>query len=279
MNQRTTGSFASSDGVMLYVQSTGPGTPIVFLHELAGDLRNWEYQVQFFSQRYRCVAFNARGYPPSDVPDELSKYSPVQAVEDLAAIMNHCELERAHIVGLSMGGYTALNFAIAYPERVRSVVAAGTGHGSDPAGREAFVTVTAELADRISEVGLPQGGEAYLNGSTRRRFRERDPEGFAAFCRQFEEHSAVGTALTIRGCQLRRPTLQQLERQLVRLSAPTLIITGDDDEPCLAAALFLKRTITDVRLCVLPRTTHTVNLEEPDAFNEVVSDFLAEVDG
>ena len=88
-----------------------------------------------------------------------------------------------------------------------------------------------------------------------------------------------GTALTIRGCQLQRPTLQELEPQLSRLSVPTLVIAGDDDDPCLAAGVYLKRTVPDARLCVLPRTTHTVNLEEPDAFDRVVLDFLADVDG
>jgi pimeloyl-ACP methyl ester carboxylesterase len=272
-------SYADSEGVRLCVQSTGSGRPIVFLHELAGDLRNWDRQVEFFAPRYRCVTFNARGYPPSDVPEDPAQYSQAQAVRDVAAVMSHCALDDAHVVGLSMGGYAALNFAIAHPERVRSVVAAGTGHGSDPSGREAFVRDTAHLADRILELGLPEGGEDYLNGPTRRRFRERNSPGYDAFYRQLGEHSAVGTALTIRGCQLRRPTLQELGTQLARVSAPTLVIAGDDDGPCVVGGTFLKRTIRDARLCVLPRTTHNVNLEQPDAFNRILSDFLADVDG
>jgi pimeloyl-ACP methyl ester carboxylesterase len=260
------------------VESTGSGTPIIFLHELAGDLRNWEQQVQLLARRYRCVAFNARGFPPSDVPDDPAQYSQALAVSDIASVLDHCGLEQAHVVGLSMGGYAALNFAIAHPDMVLSLVVAGTGHGSDPATREAFLTGSAELADRILELGLDAGGDDYLHGATRGRFGAKNPRGFAAFNRQFAEHSPVGTALTIRGCQLRRPTLRELEAQLAGVSAPTLVMAGDDDGPCVDGALYLKQTIPDARLCVLPRTTHTVNLEEPDAFNRVLADFLADVD-
>ena len=272
-------SYADADGVRLATASTGTGTPVVFIHELAGDMRNWEPQVQAFSRRHRCLTFNARGYPPSDVPTDPLAYSQALAIGDLVAVLRHHGVERAHVVGLSMGGYAALNFALAHPDKTLSVVAAGTGHGSDPRTRDEFLAGTAALADRIESLGLEVGGHDYLHGPTRRRFREKHPDGFAEFNRQFAEHSALGTALTIRGCQLQRPTLQELEPQLSRLSVPTLVIAGDDDDPCLAAGVYLKRTIPDARLCVLPRTTHTVNLEEPDAFDRVVLDFLADVDG
>jgi pimeloyl-ACP methyl ester carboxylesterase len=272
-------SYADADGVRLATASVGAGTPVVFIHELAGDMRNWETQVQAFSRHHRCLTFNARGYPPSDVPSDPLRYSQALAIGDLVAVLRHHGVEQAHVVGLSMGGYAALNFALAHPDKTLSVVAAGTGHGSDPETRDEFLAGTAALAERIAGLGLEAGGHDYLLGPTRRRFREKDPAGFAAFNRQFAEHSALGTELTIRGCQLQRPTLQALERQLARLSVPTLLIAGDDDDPCLAAGVYLKRTIPNARLSVLPRTTHTVNLEEPDAFNRVVLDFLADVDG
>jgi pimeloyl-ACP methyl ester carboxylesterase len=248
MSTRSDISYADADGVRLATASAGTGTPVVFIHELAGDLRNWEPQVQAFSRRYRCLTYNARGYPPSDVPSDPVQYSQALAVGDLVAVLRHHGVERAHAVGLSMGGYAALNFALAHPDKTLSVVAAGTGHGSDLDTRDQFLAGTAALADRIESVGLEVGGHDYLHGPTRRRFREKHPDGFATFNRQFAEHSALGTALTIRGCQLQRPTLQELEPELAQLS-------------------------------VLPRTTHTVNLEEPDAFDRVVLDFLADVDG
>jgi len=79
--------LADSDGCRLYVESTGSGVPIVFVHEFAGDLRDWEEQVRFFGRRYRCITFNARGYPPSDVPTDVEQYSQAHAVEDIANVM------------------------------------------------------------------------------------------------------------------------------------------------------------------------------------------------
>ncbi|MCY1254130.1 putative non-heme bromoperoxidase BpoC [compost metagenome] len=271
-------SYADSKGVRLYVESTGSGTPIVFIHEFAGDLRNWEYQVRTLGRRYRCITFNSRGYPPSDVPQEVEQYSQELAVADIASVLRHCNAERAHVVGLSMGGYTALNFAIAHPEMTRSVVAASVGHGSDPDKREAFLKSNADLAVRMLEFGMQEGADHYLNGPARRRFKEKNPRGSSEFNSQFAEHSPIGAALTKRGLQLRRPTVYELKDQLARLAVPTLVIAGDDDDPCLDPSLFLKRTIPDARLWIVPRTTHTVNLEEPEEFSRAVTAFLADVD-
>lgn len=270
--------FAESNGVRLYVESTGRGVPIVFVHEFAGDFRNWEDQVRFFGRRYRCITYNARGYPPSDVPTDVASYGQEHAVEDIAAVIRHFGVGRAHIVGLSMGGYAAVNFGIAHPDMARSLVVAGAGHGSDPARREQFLRDSTELADRLVSLGMEEGIVHYANSPIRRRYREKDPRGFDAFNRQFAEHSALGSSLTTRGYQLRRPTIYDLREKLGTMQVPTLIITGDDDEPCLEPALFMKRTIPDARLWVVPRTTHAINLEEPEAFNRVVLDFLQETD-
>ena len=95
--------YAESAGVQLYYETTGRGTPIVFVHEFADDLRSWEPQLRFFSRRYRCIAFNARGYPPSDVPREADAYSQSHAVDDIAAVLRHLGVAQAHVCGLSMG--------------------------------------------------------------------------------------------------------------------------------------------------------------------------------
>lgn len=270
--------FADSQGTRLYVESTGEGVPIIFVHEFAGDQRNWEPQVRFLSRRHRCITFNARGYPPSDVPQDVEQYSQAHAVDDIAAVLRHFGIANAHVVGLSMGGYAALHFGMAYPEMARSIVVVGAGHGSDPDKRERFLKDSADLADRLLATGMKDAIVDYMNGPTRRRFKQKDPRGFDEFNRQFGEHSALGSALTTRGCQLRRPTIFELHDKLKAVRVPALVIAGDDDEPCLDPALFMKRNIPDARLWILPRTTHTVNLEEPDAFNRVVSDFVAEID-
>jgi pimeloyl-ACP methyl ester carboxylesterase len=271
-------SFARSTDANLYVESTGTGTPIVFVHEFAGDCRSWESQVRFFARRFRCITFNARGYPPSDVPDNLECYSQAHAVEDIFNVMRHCGVDRAHIVGLSMGGYAALNFGICHPEMARSLVVAAAGHGSDPEKREQFLRDSGELADRMLKLGMPEGIVHYANSAFRRRYQEKDPRGFEEFNRHFAEHSALGSSLTTRGYQMRRPTIYSLEAEMKRMTIPVLIITGDDDAPCLQPSIFMKQTIPSSQLWVVPRTTHTINLEEPDAFNRVVLDFITQVD-
>jgi pimeloyl-ACP methyl ester carboxylesterase len=270
--------FVNSSGLRLYAESTGTGPPIIFVHEFAGDYRNWESQVRFLARRYHCITFNARGYLPSDVPEDVEQYGQAHAVEDIANVLRHFGIERAHIVGLSMGGYATLNFGITYPDMARSLVVAGAGHGSDPDKRDQFLRDSAELADRLATLGMQEGIVHYANSPIRRRYKEKDPRGFDEFNRQFAEHSALGSELTTRGCQMKRPTIYQLETELTQMDVPTLIVTGDDDEPCLQPALFLKRTIPQARLWVVPRTTHPVNLEEPDAFNSVVLDFIAQID-
>lgn len=271
-------TFADSGGVKLHVEDTGSGIPVVFVHELAGDTRCWEQQVRFLGRRYRCVTFNARGYPPSDVPESPDAYSQQQAVEDIANVMRSRGIDRAHIVGLSMGGYAALNFGLTYPQMARSLVVAGAGHGSDPDKREQFFADCTDLADRIQRLGMAEGIRHYANSAVRRRFAEKDPRGFEEFNGFFGEHSPLGTALTIRGCQMRRPTVYELGPRLAQMHVPTLVITGDDDAPCLEPALFLKRTIPGAKLWVVPQTSHPINLEEPDAFNRALLDFFTGVD-
>ena len=270
--------LTTDDGVKLYYQETGQGVPIVFVHEFAGDYRNWESQVRFFARRYRCITFNARGYPPSAVPADPEQYSQAHAVDDIASVLRHFGIERAHVVGLSMGGYATLNFGLRYPTMARSLVVAGAGHGSDPDKRQRFLADCEELADRLVRLGMQEGISHYANSPIRARYREKDPRGFEEFNRQFAEHSPLGSALTMRGYQMRRVSIYELEPQLRAMPVPTLIVTGDDDDPCLEPALFMKRTIPDARLWVVPRTSHPVNLEEPDAFNRTVLDFISAVD-
>jgi len=271
-------AIVASNGVNLYAEETGSGVPIVFVHEFAGDHRNWENQVRFFSRRYRCITYNARGYPPSEVPQELELYSQAHAVDDIANVLRHFGVHRAPVVGLSMGGYATLNFGLRYPNMALSLVVTGAGHGSDPDKRQQFLADCAELADRLQKLGMQEGIVHYASSAIRRRYREKDPRGFDEFNRQFAEHSPVGSALTMRGYQMRRSTIYDLEPQLRKMSVPTLIVTGDDDDPCLEPALFMKRAIASASLWVVPRTSHPVNLEEPDAFNRGVLDFITFVD-
>jgi pimeloyl-ACP methyl ester carboxylesterase len=270
--------ITTPDGVRLAYEEAGSGTAMVFVHEFAADLRAWEPQMRFFCRRYRCVAFNARGYPPSDVPTDPAKYSQDRATDDIAAVLDGLGIERAHIVGLSMGAFAALHFGLRYAHRAISLVAAGVGYGAEPAAREKFRAEIDATAARMEAEGMAKMAATYASGPTRLAFPIKDPRGDAEFRAQLAEHSTTGSVLTMRGVQRERPSLFDLEGLFRTMTTPTLIVCGDEDEPTLMPGLFLKRTIPAAGLVVLPRTGHAINLEEPDAFNRILLDFTTIVD-
>lgn len=263
------------NGVGIYYEETGEGFPLVFAHELAGNAESWKAQVSYFSRRYRVITYNARGYPPSDVPDKLDDYSQEQVVEDLYLLLQHLGIKQAHIAGLSMGGNMTLFFGLRHPEMAKSLIVAGAGTGSTDSAM--FKQQSEAYAAQLEADGTAGFGD-YLMGPTRARFKQKDPTGWAEFARLFSEHSAIGKALTLRGYQARRPSVMSLKAELQALQVPTLIILGDEDDPCLEPALFMKRNIPRSGLVVVPQTGHAVNLEEPEVFNRGVSDFLTAVD-
>jgi len=269
--------LTTDDDIELYYEDTGTGTPLVFVHEFAGDHRSWEPQVRFFSAAYRCVTYAARGYPPSDVPTDPAAYSQERAVADAIAVLDGLKIRRAHVVGLSMGGFTALHLALGHPERILSAVVAGAGYGAQPERADAFRTESVLTAAAFAAEGAAKVAERYAIGPARVQFQNKNPRGWAEFAAALAVHSSLGSALTMRGVQAARPSLYALTDELAKVSVPVLILVGDEDEGCLEPALMLKRTIPTAGLAVLPRTGHTANLEEPDVFNRVVDSFLGSV--
>ncbi|MSO91815.1 MAG: alpha/beta hydrolase [Rhodospirillales bacterium] len=269
--------FARAGRVRLYYEDTGTGSPIIFVHEFGGDCRSWEPQIRYFSRRNRCIAFNARGYPPSDVPDDPAAYSQNRAADDVAAVLDHLKIKRAAVIGLSQGGYAALHFALRYPKRAHAVVIAGVGYGSNRARRKTFLESIDEETRAFERAGVAAAAKAHAVRPNRVQFLNKDPRGWAEFTRRFGGHSALGSALTLRGLPRTRPSVYELEPRLRKMQTPALILVGDEDENCLEPALFLKRTLGRSGLCVFPKTGHTINLEEPTLFNRVCQEFLAAV--
>jgi len=266
---------APINGIRLHYEIAGEGFPLIWCHELAGDCRSWESQVRFFSRRYRVVTFNARGYPPSDVPEDADAYTQERQVEDLHGLMRHLGMEQAFVGGLSMGGSVALNFGLAHPGMARALIVAGTGTGSTEPGP--YRRQVEWFARELESQGM-QALADYARGPTRQQFMRKDSRGWEAFNRRLVGFSAAGCALTLRGFPGRRPTVFELEPGLRRLQVPTLIICGDEDDPCIEPSLFMKRVIPRAGLAFFPRTGHTLNLEEPELFNRTVQDFLLAVE-
>ena len=271
-------TLQTDDGIKLYYEETGTGLPIVFVHEFAGDHRSWEPQVRHFSRRYRCVTYNARGYPPSDVPVEVERYSQERVREDIRCVLDALGIQRAHVVGLSMGAFATLHFGMAYGSRALSLVVAGCGHGAQPAQRAQFQENSRKLAATMLEHGMAYAAATYGHSDVRVQLRDKDPRGFAEFLSHFAEHSPRGSANTMLGYMARRPSLYELTDEMAHIDAPLLVITGDEDDPTLDPSVLIKRTVASAALAVLPKTGHLMNLEEPALFNHLLENFFHQVE-
>jgi pimeloyl-ACP methyl ester carboxylesterase len=192
--------------------------------------------------------------------------------------MDALKIDKAHIVGLSMGGFATVHFGMHYHDRARSLVIAGCGYGAEPAMRQQFLEETAATAKRIEDLGMEKVAEGYGLGPSRVQFQNKDPRGFREFMDQLKEHSTKGSALTQRGVQNRRPSLYDLVDKMKTITAPALIMTGDEDFPCLEPGILMKRNIATAGLVVMPNAGHAINLEHPAEFNRHVKEFLHAVD-
>ena len=268
----------ASDGVRLWYEEAGAGTPVVFVHEFGGDHRSWEPQMRFFSRRHRCVTFGARGYPPSDVPEDLESYSQEIAATDIVAVMDALAIPKAHVVGLSMGGFATLHLGLAAPGRALSLVVAGAGYGAEKQHEAYFRNVSLEVARQFEAQGAETFAKTYSQAGTRVQFQNKDPRGWQEFATQLGQHSAKGSAMTMRGVQARRPSIYDLEARLKAMTLPMLVMVGDEDFHCLQPGIFLKMTVATAGLAVLPKSGHTLNIEEPEAFNRHVDAFIAAVE-
>ena len=273
----------TDDNVKLFYESTGKGEPIIFVHEFAGDYRSWDPQINYLSRYYQCISFCARGYPPSEVPESESSYSQERAWRDILNVMDNLKIEKAHIVGLSMGGFATLHLGINAQDRVLSLVIAGCGYGAIPVDKTSFnkeadfSNISLDSAKIILNEGMDKFGSEYALGPSRVQFQNKDPKGWQLFNDQLIKHDPVGSANTLLGVQNKRPNLYTLEEEIRGITCPTLIINGDEDDMCLEVGLYLKRTIKTAGLLIVPKTGHTINLEEPDLFNNHLFKFFTAV--
>ncbi|MDP4004979.1 alpha/beta fold hydrolase [Methylobacterium sp. NEAU K] len=271
-------SATTDDGIRLHYEACGRGTPLIFVHEFAGDHRSYEAQLRHFGRRYHAIAFNARGYPPSDVPDSVSAYSQARAADDILAILDHVGAPRSHVAGISMGAFATLHFGLRHPDRALSLCLGGCGYGAEPDRQAMFRAEADATAEILRRDGMAAFAERYAYGPTRVQFENKDPRGHAEFRRMLAEHSALGSANTQAGVQKGRPSLYDLQDAMARMSVPTLIVSGDEDWPCLAASLMMKRVIPSAALAILPNTGHALSIEEPDAYNRLLDAFLTQVE-
>ena len=265
------------DDVRIYFEQAGQGTPIIFLHEFAADYTNWEPQMRYFSRGHRCITYSARGYTPSDVPDG-EVYSFEHFYTDALAVLDHLAIERAHLVGLSMGAYSSLQIGLNAPQRALSMTLAGVGSGSELENLEAWRKQCRANAEQFETLGSSEVAKVTREAPSRIPFLVKDPRGHADFYAALARHDSKGSANTMRGFQGGRPSIYTLTDAIKGVATPALIICGDEDDPCVGASLFLKKHLPAAGLVMFPKSGHVLNLEEPALFNASVERFVTLVE-
>jgi pimeloyl-ACP methyl ester carboxylesterase len=261
--------FVTINGAKLYYEVAGKGHPLVLIHAGVADSRMWDEQFDVFAQQYRVVRYDWRGAGKSEIPAV-----PVADYEELAELLRHLNITRAHLVGLSYGSRIALDFTLAHPEMVEKLVLAAPGvSGGEPPQEQMQYNEAEEAAleagdlDGATEITLrtwvdgPRRGPGEVNPSVRERVREMQrqayeivfPEGFSSL-------------------ELEPPAIERL----IEVKAPTLIIVGDYDlQPKVEQARWLATQIAGAQLAVVEGVAHMINMEKPAEFNQLVLDFLS----
>jgi pimeloyl-ACP methyl ester carboxylesterase len=265
----------TGDGYELYYERRGGGPPIVLVHELGGSHASFHFQVDAWSPRFACIAFNARGYPPSDVPPEPESYSQDFAASDIGAVLDAAGLDDAHLIGVSMGAAAVLQFALRHPARARSIALCSIGSGSDEPPSQYAATMQAQ-ADFAQSAGGKALAERLLESPSRHRLEDKSPAEYQKFIAQLATVSPLGIANTMRGVQARRPPIYAHKERAAALKVATLVVVGDEDAPCLKPSHFLHETIPGALLEIIRRCGHLVNIEEPQIFNPMVLGFIEE---
>lgn len=177
-----------------------------------------------------------------------------------------------------MGGFATLHFGLRHLDRALSLCIGGCGYGAEVGQKERFRAEADVISAFILKEGMQAFAEKYAFGPSRVQFQNKDPRGFAEFKQILSEHSALGSANTQIGVQRERPSLYDLVEEMKGITVPTLLLSGDEDWPCLQPGLLMKHTIPNSALAIIPNAGHAINLEEPDAYNRLVGDFLAQVE-
>ena len=271
----------TDDGVALYYEETGSGEPILFIHEFAGDYRAWEPQMRHFGrslplhrlQRPRAIhaVGRARMLPRPLLPGP----SPPRRACGAGPSRDRARPRSSGSRWAASRPFTSASITPTVPSRswLR-----GAGMGPSATGEELFRCGDGERPRRFIETAsVAAFADRYAEGPTRVQFQNKDPRGWAEFREQLAEHSLRGSANTMRGVQSRRPSIYDLEDRMRELRVPTLVLTGDEDDPCLTPNVFMKRTIPSAALVTLPNSGHTINIEEPQLYNQAVDWFLTQV--
>ena len=254
------------NGARINYERSGTGFPVIFLHAGVADSRMWEPQAGAFAKHFDVIRPDQRGFGKSELPPVA--WSPV---EDLLALIDELGLKPAHLVGCSMGGASAIDFALDHPDRISKLVLVGSSIGGF-AFRPEHAHLFAEAATARQAGDLKALNEAmlhlFLDGPERPRGYVKEP-----LRALFLDMNGIG----IRADFEKAPPAQNMlaMRRLHEITAPTLVVVGDKDVPTvLEAAELLTTSIPNARKAIIHDAAHLPNLEHPEEFNRIVLDFL-----
>jgi proline iminopeptidase len=212
------------------------------------------------------------------VPPSSEAYSYKHFYTDALAVLDHLKIDKAHLIGLSMGSYSSLQIGLHAPQRALSMTLAGVGSGSNLANLDAFRKQCMANAEQFDGIGSVEVAKVTREAPGRIPFLVKDPRGHADFYAALSRHDAKGSANTMRGFQGGRPSIYTLTEAIAKVPTPALIICGDEDDSCVEPSLFLKKHLPAAGLTFFPKSGHVLNLEEPALFNEMVERFIALVE-
>jgi pimeloyl-ACP methyl ester carboxylesterase len=248
------------NGTSIHYEVHGKGPAILLTHGYSATSEMWEGQIDTLSRHHSLILWDMRGHGQSDYPDDPKAYSEAETVEDMEAILDAADANRAVVGGLSLGGYMSLAFHRKYPERVRALMIIDTGPGfRNDEARKGWNETAMRTAERFEKDGL-----APLRGQSRERS-------------QSTHRSAKGLVLAARGMLTQRDA--QVIESLPEIRVPSLVVVGANDTPFLKAADYMAAKIPNAEKVVISDAGHAANIDQPQAFNEAVMNFLRSVEG
>ena len=265
---------ANVNDINVYYESHGIGFPLVFAYGIGGNTTEWEPQIPAFSKRYRFIVWDPRGHGKSDSPPNADQYTQEIFAQDLRGLLDHLGIQQAYVGGLSMGAGIATRFTILHPERVAALLVidsfSASGMETPPENRQ--------MREEIIRLAETEGMQAVADYSMKNnpnisRTAAQGKELEERIRQMYSSNSPVGYAHSTR--MLLNAAFEA--RLLEGIKTPTLVLSGQED-PALPACRYIHKRIVNSHMVEIPNAGHLSNLDQPQAFNQAVLEFLTNVD-